>query len=222
MKRSRLEIVLDVLHGSTDAALGTQAQAMPGYPFVTSVPFVLDERHRPVILVSTLAEHTRNLAADPRASLMVRGSGKGGDVARATLVGCFEPVDPPKLLVDRYKRYQPEAEAFLQLGDFGFRRMQVERIRTIGGFGQAGWLEGDRLRDAACLTLEDESELLVELQAALPPDMTVLGLDLFGIDIDYRGKRTRRNFAAPCTGAAELLARALPMMDQTDMDQTEI
>jgi hypothetical protein len=148
---------------------------------------------------------------------MVRGSGTGGDVARATLVGCFEPVDPPQLLVDRYKRYQPEAETFLQLGDFGFRRMKIERIRAIGGFGQAGWLEGDRLRDAAWLALEEESELLVELQAALPPELTLLGLDLFGIDIDYRGKRVRRTFDAPCTGAAELLARAIPMVDKIEI-----
>ena len=52
-------------------ALGTHSASVEGYPFVSNVPYVLDGCCRPLFLLSGLAEHTRNLLADPRASLLV-------------------------------------------------------------------------------------------------------------------------------------------------------
>ena len=52
-------------------ALQLLSAAMPGYPFVTLLPYALDGRGAPLFLISSLAEHTRNLQADPRASLLV-------------------------------------------------------------------------------------------------------------------------------------------------------
>lgn len=71
---SRLELLIDLLHSATDAALATHSTTIEGYPFATAVPFVADAHHRPVFLLSGLAEHTRNLAANPRASLMIMKS----------------------------------------------------------------------------------------------------------------------------------------------------
>src|SRR5436190_56526 len=55
--------------------LSTVSRKFPGYPFGSVVPFVLDQQAQPVILVSALAEHTRNLAADARCSLIVQEPG---------------------------------------------------------------------------------------------------------------------------------------------------
>ena len=77
-----------LLRETRHGALGTHSQTHPGFPFVSILPYVADLRGWPVFLVSGLAEHTRNLRADPRASFMVAGVGE--DVLttpRVSLVG---------------------------------------------------------------------------------------------------------------------------------------
>lgn len=60
--------------------LSTLSRRVAGYPYGLVVPFTLDHEARPIILVSRLAEPTRNLEADGRASLIVRDDGDGFDV----------------------------------------------------------------------------------------------------------------------------------------------
>ena len=68
--------------------LSTLSQKLGGYPFGSLAPYVLDHAARPVILVSRLAEHTRNIDADPRVSLLVyESSGDPQAAARITLSG---------------------------------------------------------------------------------------------------------------------------------------
>jgi hypothetical protein len=162
---------------------------MPGYPFATALPFAPDEQHRPVFLISALAEHTRNLAADPRASLLLWRSLAQGEMVRVTLVGEVAPIEAEPLLVERYLRYQPEAERFLQIGDFAFFRLEPVRIRTIGGFAQAGWLEGNRLGAPPRLTLEQERAALDDLTA--PHGVAILGVDRLGVDLRVDSIRRR-------------------------------
>ena len=171
--KSRSENLIDLLHGCSDAALATHSLAVPGFPFVTALPFATDERHRPVFLISGLAEHTQNLAADARASLLVRRLLPAGEMVRATLVGHVRPIDAEPLLVARYLRYQPDAERFLQLGDFRFFRLEPVRARIVGGFAQAGWLAGDRLTDSPALPLNEEAELPRFAAAALAGDCPI-------------------------------------------------
>lgn len=157
---ARIDILLDLLYGCRDGALATHSAALPGYPFATAVPFAPDKRHRPVLLISRLAEHTQNLAADPRASLLLRRPLAEGEMMRVTLVGKVQPIVADRELVARYLRFQPEAERFLQLGDFAFHRLEPETVRIIGGFAQAGWLDGQRLTEAPPLSAEREAAFL--------------------------------------------------------------
>ena len=64
-------LALHLLHRCALGTLATHARDPQGFPYPTVVPFAPDASHRPVILVSGLAEHTRNLAADPRAGFLV-------------------------------------------------------------------------------------------------------------------------------------------------------
>jgi hypothetical protein len=193
--KSRSENLIDLLHGCSDAALATHSLAVPGFPFVTALPFATDERHRPVFLISGLAEHTQNLVADARASLLVRRLLPAGEMVRATLVGHVRPIDAEPLLVARYLRYQPDAERFLQLGDFRFFRLEPVRARIVGGFAQAGWLAGDRLTDSPALPLNEEAELLDSLRPLLPATARLLGIDRHGVDLHLAGGRHRGAFA---------------------------
>lgn len=199
---SRLRIVIELLHGSQQASLATHSLAVAGYPFASALPFATDEHQRPVFLLSRLAEHTQNLIADPRASLLVHGVEQDGEFPRATLVGSVRPIDADADLVARFIRYQPAAERFLQLGDFRFYRLEPTQVRVIGGFGQAAWLEGERLTSAASLTSEQENEAIAALCGSLPAEAELVGVDCFGIDLRRAGMRQRVPFASASTAEA--------------------
>lgn len=190
---SRLELLVELLHAQDTAALATQSAAVPGYPFATSVPFATDEQHRPVLLISALAEHTRNLAADARAGFLVARALGEGEIARVSLVGDVVPIDAEPRLVARYLRYQPAAARFLQLGDFRFYRFEPQWALVVGGFAQAGWLDGKALLATPQLAYEAEATLL---ESPLPDGVQLLGLDLFGMDVRENGIRRRISFAA--------------------------
>jgi heme iron utilization protein len=209
---SRLDILIDLLHRCPDAALATHSLALPGYPFATALPFATDAQHRPVLLISTLAEHTQNLAADPRASLLVRVALAEGEVVRATVVGNVAPIEAEPLLVERYLRYQPDAERLLQFGDFRFFRLEPVRIRIIGGFGQAGWLDGDRLGVLPRLTLAAERGLLDAVVA--PAAVTLLGVDCFGFDLRVAGERRRIVFEKGPLAAGDVAAALRGAVDR--------
>lgn len=208
---SRLRILIDLLHATGDIGLATHSVAVPGYPFATSVPFATDERHRPVILISRLAEHTQNLIADSRASLLAARELGGGEIARVSLVGNVDEVALSPLLSARYLRFHPESGRFMQLGDFRYYRIDPLRIRVVGGFAQAGWLDGKQLLDAPHISLEEEVRLIEELQPSLPKGTVLLGVDAYGADYRIDTTRKRVDFkTGPVTADAAnaALARA--------------
>jgi hypothetical protein len=204
------DALISLLHEESFGTLATHSVQMPGYPFATALPFVPDARHRPVFLMSRLAEHARNLMADGRASLLVfkpeRGDVQTG--SRLTLVGAVARFAPSAALVARYLRYRPEAERYLALGDFEFFRLEPLRLRMIAGFGQMGWLDGKTLTEAEPLDEADEARFLPGIAGALPAGMRLLGIDRYGLDLERDGRRERALFpAAPV--AVEHLAGAL-------------
>jgi len=192
---SRLELLIDLLHSVPDAALATHSTTLEGFPFASAVPFVTDEHYRPIFLISGLAEHSRNLAANPRASLMI---------AKAT----------------RYLSYHPHAERFLQLGDFRFHRFEPARVLTVGGFAKASWLEGSRLIEASVIPLADEADLLALYEPEASKDCQLRGGDAFGADATRDGKSLRIRFGAgPVTKEAWLpsLRRELATLTQKNL-----
>src|SRR5260221_336470 len=73
----------------------TGAASREGWPFASVAPFALSDRGEPLLLLSDLAEHTRNIRADPRASLMVQDGASLNDPqagGRVTILGQVEPV----------------------------------------------------------------------------------------------------------------------------------
>lgn len=206
---SRLELLIDLLHSSSESALATHSVQLPGYPFASAVPFVTDAQHRPVLLISSLAEHTRNLAAAPKASLMIVKPLGEGEMARVSLVGEIQPFDAEPLLVRRYLRYHPPAERFLQLGDFRFHRFEPLRVLTVGGFAQARWLEGERIHGAPHLSLDDEAALLEEISVPPESGARILGIDCYGLDLMAAGVRQRLRFASGPVTADALLPTVL-------------
>ncbi|MFC3110473.1 HugZ family protein [Undibacterium arcticum] len=191
-----LDTVIPLLHRATYGVLATQSTQVEGYPFASILPFALDERHYPVFLVSGLAEHTKNLMADHRASFLV-SSPDGHNVltvARLTIVGDVERFDASQELVARYLRYQPDAKQYLDLGDFAFFRLTPKRARYVAGFGEMGWMEEVEWANGAVMPLIDEAKFYRELIEVLPMGIRLLGLDYYGVDIERQGKRERQQF----------------------------
>jgi putative heme iron utilization protein len=109
------------------------------------MPYGLDEHGRPIFLVSTMAMHTQNLKADPRASLLVTQDDASGDplgASRVTLVGNVLPIpevgvaDARQLYLARYTN----SKYWVDFEDFSFYRMDVLDIYYVGGFGVMGWV----------------------------------------------------------------------------------
>lgn len=122
------------------AALGTLTAA--GDPWVSLVACAALPDGAPVLMVSSLAEHGRNLVADPRASLMIAGApGPEGDPLagpRVTLLGRAERPVGDRLAAARaaYLAAVPGARAYSEFGDFTVWVLRVERIRWVAGFGR--------------------------------------------------------------------------------------
>lgn len=209
--------VLNLLRRAPAATLATQSLQMPGYPFATVVPNVLDEGHRPILLVSVLAEHTKNLLADPRISLSVSESldDQVQEGQRLTLVGDAEPFEPDSALQARYLRYVPAAEQYLAL-DFRFFRIHPKRVRYIGGVGRMGWIEADDFATAATLAPETEAGLLAEAQALAPAHVRLLGIDAYGIDYSTNGIRDRATVDAGNLG--ETVRARVPQLGAKQQD----
>jgi hypothetical protein len=210
----RIDSAVDLLHATPHAVMATHSTSLPGFPYATAVPLVVDAQHRPLLLISALAEHTKNLVGDPRASLEVHEHGPAAiqNSARMTLVGNFVRFDPAPDLVARYLRYQPDAQEYLAL-DFMFFRLNVQRTRFIGGVGKMGWLEKGDWNELRGIAAEDEARLLAQAETQLPPGVTILGIDAYGIDFADAGTRQRRQFESPLS--ADELAQHLPELLRT-------
>lgn len=208
--------VIHLLHEAPHAILSTHSTQLPGYPYGTAVPMVVDAAQQPLLLLSALAEHTRNLLADPRASLSVVKP-EGGNIqsaARLTLVGDAERFEPCPELVARYLRYQPDAEQYLEL-DFMFFRLHPRRVRFIAGVGKMGWLESDEWEAIPAIASADEAALLKTATLQAPAGIRLLGIDCFGIDYEVKGQRQRQRFPDPPLlpeRRGEVLARMVPKL----------
>src|SRR5579863_2137736 len=93
-----------LVHLGRIGSLSTLSKKQPGFPFGSVMPYGLDDRGRPIFLISTMAMHTQNLQADPRARLLVTQQDASGDplgASRVTLVGSALPLPKSEVSVAR-------------------------------------------------------------------------------------------------------------------------
>src|SRR3984885_5461160 len=126
-------------------SLSTLSRKQPGFPFGSVMPYGLDDRGRPIFLISTMAMHAQNLQADPRASLLVTQGDASGDplgASRVTLVGSLRPLPKTEVPLARelYLQRYDNSKYWVYFEDFSFYRMDVVDIYYVGGFGVMGWV----------------------------------------------------------------------------------
>lgn len=167
---SKSEIAADARTLTRRAFKGTLAslESPSGAPYASLITLATDASGASIFLISTLARHTRNLADDPRAAILVDGSGEAADPlqgARLTLSGRAEKVND-EAVRRRFLARHPEAAFYADFPDFAFWRLELEGAHYIGGFGRIFDLApGDVL-----VPLEG-AETLVEAEAGIVAHM---------------------------------------------------
>jgi putative heme iron utilization protein len=121
-----------------------------GHPYASLVLLATDPGCAPIFLISRLAQHTRNLEQDPRASLLLDGTDGLADPltgGRLTLSGTATPCADPAAL-RRFLARHPSAEGYAQFADFSLYALTVTRAHYVGGFGRIVDLPAPSLRTA--------------------------------------------------------------------------
>jgi len=220
-RRTAAEEARTIVAGTNLATLATLSD--DGHPWGSFVAYGTLADGSPVLCLSTLAEHGRNLPRDPRASLVVAanpGDNDPLDSGRVTLAGAA--VVPTGLELedarDAYRTAVQDAAAFMDYGDFTIYVLQVDRVRWVGGFGRMDSTdasayhaaEPDPVAGAAPYAVahlnDDHEDALLDMARALAgyTDATAVrctAADRYGLDLVVhtpRGRaQTRVGFAAP-------------------------
>lgn len=215
-----------LLRRSPAGVLSTRSQTVPGFPFGSLAPFALTHEGRPLLYVSRLAEHTRNLAADPRACLTVTDAAAAASdpqtLQRASLLGEAHQASEVEhaALAARFFALFPEQREYEPLGDFAFWWLEPVRVRWIGGFGEIGWVEREdwlvdtpewQLGEAGIVGHMNEDhrdalEALLRARGEDPREVAMLACDPEGFHV-RNGVRVRWiPFARPCPTADDVRA----------------
>ena len=169
-------------------SLSTLSRKQPGFPFGSVMPYGLDGHGRPIFLISTMAMHTQNLQADPRASLLVTQADTAGDplgASRVTLVGNVLPLqssevpEARKLYLQRYDN----SKYWVDFEDFSFYRMDAVDIYYVGGFGVMGWVPASEYDRAQPDPLADSAaEIIHHMNADHKDALILIARGFAGID----------------------------------------
>jgi putative heme iron utilization protein len=210
------EAVADAKRLMRLARTGALATLAPeGAPLTTLIGVASDFDGAPLFLMSTLSRHTKNLAHDPRASLLLTGRHERGDPLnhpRVTLGGRVERCPAPRAKT-RYLQRNPKAGLYAGFADFGLYQLRIEDVHFNGGFGRAAPLTVAEVlipREGEAALTEAEERLLAEANAlgeamlarlaghkALRPTWRAIGLDAEGLDLAAGGRAARAQFATP-------------------------
>jgi putative heme iron utilization protein len=131
------------------AATSGEAGAGGPWPYASLVLVACDERGNPLLLISDLADHTRNIRADARVSLLYDGTaGLDEPLAgpRVTVLGEAEQVEDGALM-EIYLARHPPAEAYADFADFHLFRVRPLRAHLVAGFGRIEWVGAGDLVD---------------------------------------------------------------------------
>ena len=214
-----------LLRRSRQGALAT-LMAGSGDPYCSLVNVASHPDGSPILLISRLALHTRNLLSDARVSLMLdeRADGDPLEGARIMLAGRAEQAADPDLEMvrRRYLSAHPSAEAFVNFTDFSFFRIRPSGTHLVAGFGRIVDLKPEQfltdVSDAGALLEAEQGAIdhmnadhrdatilyATKLLGAEPADWRCTGCDPDGIDLQAGAKTLRLDFPERVTGPGEL------------------
>jgi len=204
-------------------ALCTLSKKFEGYPFGSITPYLVDHDGALIILISTLAEHTKNILNNPRVSLITHNQNAPHiqTQGRVTVLGEAHLIANREQTGARYLRFFPEAESYFEMHDFSFYRILPIAIRYIGGFGKIHWADlADYSPKKFEVYAQRETQILATLNTqqknALQlilkqqygvnePEALAIGLDCDGLDLRSGEQVWRLDFAEELSDPGQAL-----------------
>jgi heme iron utilization protein len=192
------------------------ATSLGGAPYASLVLLAVDLDASPLLLLSDLAQHSRNIAFDPRVSLLLDATEGHPDPLtgpRLTLLGRAQPTDDRRCLA-RFIAHHPTSAGYAGFGDFHLYRVGVERGHLVAGFGRIDWIDGSDFLFAGDVGMlaaaepeilkhmnEDHGDAVAGYASRLlgrtGSGWRMTGIDPEGIDLRCGGETARLDFAAP-------------------------
>ena len=201
----------------------TLATSFEGWPYASLVLVALDHDASPLLLLSDLAEHSKNIKRDPRLSLLFDGTAGRDDPltgARVSVLGEARPETDPRRLA-RFTARHPAAAGYAGFADFKLYRVAVIRAHLVAGFGKINWIAADALLlpDADPGFAAAESDILAHMNADHADTLDLYaarlaegsgsgwrltGVDPEGADLRRGGGVARLDFGRPVRDAQEV------------------
>jgi putative heme iron utilization protein len=174
-----------LIRGARMATLATSAEGMPFASLVT--PAAAPDL-APLMLLSSLSEHTRHLMAEPRCSLLFAGTPEGPNpqtAPRVTLTGLAERVPEAELpaLKARWLARHPYAALYADFGDFALWRVRPGGALLVGGFARASRLKlAELLPDPAAVAAlaAAEAAIIAHVNQDHPDAVAAIATGLLG------------------------------------------
>jgi putative heme iron utilization protein len=217
-----------LLRRARSAAFATALAAAGGdaWPYASLVTMACDADASPILLLSDLSDHTRNIRRDDRASLLIEAASNRANPQtgpRVTLLGRIVPTEDERHR-RRFLARHPSAGLYAGFADFNVYRMVVERAHFVGGFGRALWLSPEDVLLApsqAAAAAEAEPALLAEWKGPRAEQVAkaaehrlaragagwrLAAIDPEGCDLRRRGTPSRLDFGRIVDSVDELSA----------------
>jgi putative heme iron utilization protein len=212
------ETARNLIRAADRAVLSTSLarDGLAGWPYGSLVLVATDQDLSPLLLISDLADHTRNIAKDPRVSLLFDGTAGAVDpltAARLSLLGQIARDDRPEPRA-RFLARHPSAETYAGFGDFHLYRVAIEAAHLVAGFGRIHWLGAIDLgppavpaalaaaeTDIVAHMNQDHADALDAYAQGLlgraGTGWRMTGIDAEGCDLRRAGEVARLGFPAP-------------------------
>ena len=220
MALEQARIARQLLNRQSLGVLSTHSADIAGYPFGSITPYILNYDGEPIMLISDIAQHTRNIKQNSKVSLIVFEQNAADPQAsgRLTWIGDAVRLDPAEATIrQRYLRYFPSAESYFATHDFAFYTIRLRRARFIGGFGQIFWIEPETLlapnpfRETEPRIIEhmnqDHRQALLHyckvLKNTATTEVSMIGIDSEGFDLLADGRKLRIDFESPISTMEE-------------------
>ena len=233
-------VIRRLMRGCTRVGLGTLTTG--GDPYVSLAMVALDHDAAPLLYLSDLADHTKNLKADSRVSLLFDGTltsavPLAGE--RATVQGRIERTADERMLA-RYVARHPDAAAYQGFRDFNLYRVTVERAHLVAGFGRIHWVVGEAVtlaeadvgalpgQEAAVLAhMNADHRDAVQLYAnrllsRSGGEWVLTGLDPEGCDLRQGAETARLLFEHPASDAEAARAELVGLVRRARAKSAEV
>ena len=218
------------------ASLATTMAGQNGQPYTSLVLVAFDHDAAPLLLISRLAEHTKNLISNDRVSLLCDGTAGFAEPLtgpRVSLLGRAAKTEDPRHRA-RFLARHPSAEMYAGFGDFSFWHLTIERAHIVAGFGKIHWLDDYTYAGETGTLIEAEAGILehmntdhadaVQLYAErllgrAGDGWSLCGIDAEGCDLiraaeDQGGELARLNFGKTIATADEARIELVRLVKQ--------